>query len=78
MVSNVIKKDAKWWMQKLAERGIGTRPFFYPMHLQSCLKKHLQPTILTLKNSKRLSQYGFYLLSGLTISNSQICKIAGD
>ena len=76
MVSNDKKRNAKYWMQKLAERGIGTRPFFYPMHIQSCLKNYLQTDRPHLHNSERLAEHGFYLPSGLTISNTQISQIA--
>jgi perosamine synthetase len=76
MLSNDTKRNAKHWMQKLSERGIGTRPFFYPMHIQSCLKNYLQTDRPHLHNSERLAEHGFYLPSGLTISNIQICQIA--
>jgi perosamine synthetase len=78
LVSKNTKKDAKWWMQKLKEEGIGTRPFFYPMHMQPCLKNYLQTDNPSLPNSKRLAVHGLYLPSGLTISNSQISQIAEE
>ena len=76
MVSNDTKRNAKYWMQKLAERGICTRPFFYPMHMQTCLKNYLQTEHPSFPNSERLAVHGFYLPSGMTISNSQISQIA--
>lgn len=59
-------------MQKLHEKGIGTRPFFYPMHLQPVLKK-----LGFFKNeeypvAKHLYDYGFYLPSGLGLEEADI------
>jgi len=40
IVSKDVTKNAKWWMQKLANKGIGTRPFFHPMHQQPALNQY--------------------------------------
>jgi perosamine synthetase len=67
-------KDAKWWMRELAQKRIGTRPFFYPMHKQPCLEsKNFQRP--TLPNAEKLATSGFYLPSGITITEGQIEKI---
>ena len=64
-------RDANWWMNKLAEQGIGTRPFFYPMHLQPALRN-------TAKNngkfpiSEKIAKCGFYLPSGTTLTFYEI------
>ena len=75
IISKVGSRDAKWWMNKLAEQGIGTRPFFYPMHLQPSLHNGSQNKG-KLPISEMIAKYGLYLPSGLTISNSQISQIA--
>jgi len=71
IVSNNSSKDARWWMHNLAEQGIGTRPFFYPMHLQPTLqgKTHKENSYA---NSNNLAKYGFYLPSGVNLTKDQV------
>lgn len=58
--------DAKKVMQLLSEKGIGSRPFFYPLHLQPVVKQMCPITLNTpLDNSEYISNNGFYLPSGL-------------
>jgi len=67
-----IKVSASKVMEMLKERGIGTRPFFYPMHKQPVLNK----MGLFLNQEYPVSEYlyekGFYLPSGLGITDAQI------
>jgi len=58
-------------MSRLAEYKIGTRPFFYPLHKQPVLQSHLDPN-QNCRNSELLSEYGFYLPSGLGLKDSDI------
>ena len=53
-------------MNLLTEKGIGTRPFFYPLHKQPIVNK-LSPSSIntTLLNSEYIAENGFYLPSGL-------------
>lgn len=60
---------------KLKEKGVDTRDFFYPLHTQPILKKFVG------KNSRFpvsdfASKNGFYLPSGLAISETQIQLVA--
>lgn len=63
-------------MDKLKEKGIGTRPFFYPMHLQpvylnsGLFKDESYPV------AEKLSGYGFYIPSGLALTDEQIMTTA--
>ncbi|MBS1517261.1 MAG: DegT/DnrJ/EryC1/StrS family aminotransferase [Bacteroidetes bacterium] len=65
-------------MKMLAERKIGTRPFFYPMHKQpvfnnmGLFKNDLHPV------SEYLSEYGFYIPSGLALNDEQIFRTAEE
>jgi perosamine synthetase len=68
-------KDAKWWGRKLATQGIGTRPFFHPMHKQPCLN-HEADSKVELPESEFLGKYGFYLPSGLTLTHHEVAKVA--
>jgi perosamine synthetase len=75
IISKDESRDAKWWMNKLAEQGIGTRPFFYPMHLQPVLQigSHSENNF---PNSEKITKYGLYLPSGLNLGESLIEKIS--
>lgn len=68
-------KTAEDVMKLLAEKGIGTRPFFYPMHLQPVLKKMGLYSTEEYPNSEKLYSYGFYLPSGLALTNEQIYEV---
>lgn len=64
--------DAKEAMDRLGKMGVGTRPFFYPMHQQPVLRKlglFEQESLLV---SQNMYQKGFYLPSGLAINKWQI------
>ncbi len=52
-------------MKKLKKIGIGTRPFFWPMHKQKILKKYISKN-KDFKNSEYISKNGFYLPTSLT------------
>lgn len=67
--------DADSVMKKLAEKSIGTRPFFYPLHLQPVLKDMVDAK-KKYPNAEILSNYGLYLPSGLGITNEQIEEVA--
>ncbi|MBI2966755.1 MAG: DegT/DnrJ/EryC1/StrS family aminotransferase [Bacteroidetes bacterium] len=59
-------------MEKLKRMGIGTRPFFIPMHMQPVFRK-----MGLFKNEKypvseRLARKGFYIPSGLALTEEQI------
>ena len=75
IISKIVSRDAKWWMKKLADQGIGTRPFFSPMHIQPCFY-HENNGKPDLPVSEYLSRFGLYLPSGLTLSKHEIEKAA--
>lgn len=76
----VLKKeisfDAAEAMKRLSEQKIGTRPFFWPMHEQPVFRKmglfpgELYPV------AERLARRGFYIPSGLALTNEQIERVA--
>lgn len=63
-------------MAKLAEQGIGCRPFFYPMHLQPALKKMGLFEGEKYPVAEWLYEKGFYVPSGLSLTEAQIEYIA--
>ena len=60
-------------VNKLNKRNIQTRNFFYPMHKQKIFKKmKVFSNSVKYKNAEYLSANGFYLPSGLGITNKEI------
>jgi perosamine synthetase len=57
---------------KLRARGIDTRPFFYPLHLQPLLKKYASSKQAALPVTERLAKQGIYLPSYIGIANDDI------
>ena len=70
------KLDAQKVMKLLADKHIGTRPFFYPMHLQPVFKKMGLFKNQKFPNAELLAKQGFYLPSGLGITERQIREVA--
>ena len=72
----LVKKNSKISrnkiMKKLLKKNIETRPFFLPMNKQKIFKKMKLFNRIKAPNSEYLSKYGFYLPSGLGITNKQI------
>lgn len=76
----VLKKEsgitAETAMKKLSEAGIGTRPFFYPMHKQPVFLNNGTVKDESLPVSEMLSEMGFYLPSGLALSDEDVQRSA--
>jgi perosamine synthetase len=68
--------DAKGMMKLLGERGIGTRPFFWPMHEQPVLKKMGLFAGESFPVAERIARRGFYIPSGLALTDAQIDSAA--
>lgn len=63
--------DTQTVMQKLADNGIGTRPFFWPIHQQPVFTKQAMFKDLHCPNAESLARQGFYLPSGLALTEAQ-------
>ena len=72
IIKKNIRLDAKKVMDKLNKFGIGTRPFFWPMHRQNILKNLKLYNSKQFKNSEYISKYGFYLPSSLSLKKTEI------
>ncbi len=59
-------------MQKLAAKGVGTRPFFWPMHQQPAFTKRGLFHGESHPNAELLARRGFYLPSGLALTEEQL------
>lgn len=63
--------DADEAMARLSRRGIGTRPFFCPMHQQPVLQRMGLFEGVELPVSERLYRRGFYIPSGMALTTAQ-------
>lgn len=59
-------------MKRLADKGIGTRPFFYPMHQQPVLKRMGFFAGERYPVAERICNQGFYIPSGMALNEDQI------
>lgn len=73
IVKDAIPIDASEIMARLQKAGIGTRHFFYPMNKQPCLKGLIEETDCPV--AERLAERGFYLPSGLALTDEQIISV---
>jgi perosamine synthetase len=65
-------------MSNLSDKGIDTRPFFYPLHKQPLLKKYQLDVQESLPTSELIGNQGFYLPSFLGLSEDDIEYICGE
>lgn len=76
VLKNNVPFDAEEAMRRLADRKIGTRPFFWPMHEQpvffkmGLFKGERHPV------AERLARRGFYIPSGMALTGDQMAKAA--
>jgi perosamine synthetase len=80
-VYGVVLKDdvpfnAEEAMRRLRIEGIGTRPFFWPMHEQPVFQKRGLFTGESHPVSERLARRGFYVPSGMALSDAQMERVA--
>jgi perosamine synthetase len=71
-----LNADAAEVMRALKERGVGTRPFFWPMHQQPVFKKMELFLDGSYPVAEKISRRGFYLPSGLAITDFQLNNVA--
>lgn len=63
--------DAAEAMKRLTGKGIGTRPFFWPMHEQPVLRRMGFFSGVSCPVAERIARQGFYLPSGVTLTWEQ-------
>ncbi len=64
--------DAEAAMKKLSALGIGTRPFFWPMHEQPVFRTMGLFGGESYPVAERLARRGFYIPSGLALTDEMI------
>lgn len=75
VLNDEIPFDASTAMKKMNDLGVGTRPFFWPMHEQPVLKKMNLFKNESYPESERIARRGFYVPSGLNLNESQMDKV---
>src|SRR6185503_120235 len=68
--------DAVAAMKLLGAEGVGTRPFFWPMHEQPVLQRMGWFAGEQYPVAERLARRGFYIPSGLGLTDAQIESVA--
>ena len=70
------KDDAEVVIRQLTDRGVGTRPFFWPMHKQPILKKMGFFDGESYSVAETISRRGFYVPSGLGLMDQDINEVS--
>jgi perosamine synthetase len=76
VIEDSVPFDAAEAMARLGKLGVGTRPFFWPMHEQPVFRKmglfegECHPA------AERIARRGFYLPSGLALTDEQMQRVA--
>ena len=75
VLDDSVEFDAEEAMKRLANLGVGCRPFFYPMHQQPILQKLGFFEGETHPVAERMYQRGFYVPSGLALTEEQVARV---
>jgi perosamine synthetase len=67
--------DAVTVMERMRARGVGTRPFFMGLHRQPALLELGLFCDESYPNTDRAHRFGFYLPSGLTLTEAMVDKV---
>jgi len=78
VLKDTVPIDAHEFMQRLGTRGIGTRPFFYPMHRQPVFLKQGLFQEVSLPYAEHIAERGFYIPSGLALTAEQQERVANE
>lgn len=72
LIDDSVGLDSEEVMKRLACLGVGCRPFFFPMHQQPVLRKLGLFEGESYPVAERLYRRGFYIPSGLALTDEQI------
>ncbi|BAV33535.1 aminotransferase DegT [Sulfuricaulis limicola] len=76
VLADSVPFDAKEAMTRLAKLGIGTRPYFWPMHEQPVFRKMGLFAGESYPVAERIARRGFYVPSGLALTDGQMEQVA--
>jgi perosamine synthetase len=75
VLDDAVPFDASGAMRQLHSTGVGTRPFFWPMHKQPVLRDLGLFEEVHHPVAERISKRGFYLPSGLNLTEAQQSRV---
>lgn len=76
VLKDEVPFDAEEAMRRLGQMGIGTRPFFWPMHEQPVFRKMGLFDNESHPVAERLARRGFYIPSGMALTDEQIEEVS--
>jgi perosamine synthetase len=76
VLNDVTPFNAQSAMEQLTQQGVGTRPFFWPMHEQPVFRRMGLFKNARCPIAERIARRGFYLPTGLAITESQQKRVA--
>jgi perosamine synthetase len=76
VLDDSVPFDAEYAMASLAKKGVGCRPFFWPMHEQPVLRRMGLFAGEKYPVSERIARRGFYVPSGLGLTDEQMDRVA--
>lgn len=75
LLKDDVQFDAAEAMRRLGQKGVGTRPFFWPMHEQPVFHAMGLFTEEHHPVAERLARRGFYIPSGLALTDCQMEEV---
>ncbi len=75
LLDDSIDCDAKGMMARLHAAGVGTRPFFWPIHQQPVFQKMGLFSGESHPVAERIAARGFYVPSGMALTNDQMDRV---
>ncbi|MDR2780744.1 MAG: DegT/DnrJ/EryC1/StrS family aminotransferase [Synergistaceae bacterium] len=78
VLGDEIPIDAREFSRRLGDAGVGTRPFFWPMHEQPVLLEKGLFRGERYSESERIARRGFYIPSGVALTDEQMEYAAGQ
>lgn len=76
VLDDSVPFDATEFARRLAERGVQTRPFFWPMHEQPVFRQMGLFRAERYPVAERLARRGLYLPSGMALTESQLDRVS--
>jgi perosamine synthetase len=76
VLNDTVPFNAQSAMEQLTAQGVGTRPFFWPMHEQPVFRRMGLFKNARCPIAERIARRGFYLPTGLALTESQQKRVA--
>ena len=76
VLEDFVPFDAEEAMTRMRTKGVGTRPFFWPMHEQPVFRKMGLFSDIACPVAERIARHGFYIPSGVALTRDQAERVA--